>query len=280
MKAEIEQIYKQLKNTDFNQYHQKIGAELKKEKPFTVEMPKGSNIYYCHTWEHEPETIEKAKSDYRKILEVRFSMYNLKKPAYLKLFEMPGNLDYQIETQLDMISDIIQRVYMKPFASVQMGYFLSPEQYVTLGEIWAYCDLFIEFYEMLQSYQAGNYQTGFTTKPELNLQKIFAELSAAGYIESDFSGFLAVFSPLPVLFHRVRWIKQNQRGKNTAKKALIDMLRLMGVPDDQITDKKRLEACFADADGQPLIFTGSNFYNNNDYRHHSEYYPELQKIIG
>lgn len=229
------------------------------------------------------QSFDKSNPQYQHVLTVRKQTFWIQKMLTIETLKRPCNIGVILKHSVQAYSVYIQSErcpnrYL--FTDLLMGYVPAPDCYIEFGRLWGYCDLFVDSYEIFQKYRAGNYQTGFTIKPKLNLQKIFAELSAAGYIESDFSGFLAVFSPLPVLFHRVRWIKQNQRGKNTAKKALIDMLRLMGVPADQITDKKRLEACFADDDGQPLIFTGSNFYNNNDYRHHSEYYPELQKIIG
>ena len=281
MKTEIEQFHKLLKGINFNRYHQSIADELQKEKPFRVKMPAGSNIYYCHTWELEPETIEKARSEYQTISEVRHSTYNLKKAAYLKTFERPGSIEFLIESELETIADILQNLYKKLFYSVQLGYFVNPDQYHALGELWAYCDLYTEFYEMLQAYQAGNFQTGFTIDKNLNLRNIFHELQIEDFIHGDYRNFQAAFTPLPlpVTFVRVRWIKQNQKNKYTAKKALIDLLRLMKVPDDQIENRNKIAACFADAEGQPLQFTGSNFSNNKDFRQHSDFYHILQKMI-
>jgi hypothetical protein len=279
MKAE-DQLYILLKGTDFSVFYQKIGSELNKAKPFRVTMPEG--FAYVHTWELQPGMIEKARTNYPMIEPARKYTYESQKAGYLQTLERQGNFVFLMNSALSMLSAIIQTTECENrqlLTGILSGYYPNPDCYIEFGRLWAFCDLFIEFFEILQTYQAGNYQTGFNAKDDLNLLKIFDELSASGYIESDFNSFSAIFSPLPVPIVRVRWVKKNQKNRATAKKALIDMLRLMGVPADQIENPKKLAACFADDDGQPLIFTGSNYYNNNDYRQHSEYYPELHKII-
>jgi hypothetical protein len=301
MKAEAE-LFELIKETKFEDYFKRVIKNTFAPFLFTYGLPADADLadidkYHSGLKIDADQIAEIEKSaklgfivkvfkpvnliaEYQKVLHRRAETFDFYHGYYSGRILHSSNINFMLSKVVHELNQNLQSP-----ATLLENIFAGDTQEVDLiklAEVWAFCDLYTEFYEMLQSYQAGNFQTGFSIDKNLNLRNIFDQLSSGGFIQCDYSNFQAAFSPspLPVTFVRVRWIKQNLRGKNTAKKALIDMLRLMGVPADQITDKKRLEACFADADGQPLIFTGSNFYNNNDYRHHSEYYPELQKIIG
>jgi hypothetical protein len=280
-----DQLYILLKGTDFSVFYQKIGSELNKAKPFTVTMPEG--FAYVHTWELQPGMIEKARTNYPMIEPARKYTYESQKAGYLQTLERPGNFVHLITESLNTLSMIIQTIECENrqlLNKTLQGYYPHPDCFQDFGRLWAFCDLFIEFFEIQQAYQAGNTITGFSIGIDRSkLPTIFDDLKGCGYIAkiSDYRNFEAILTPLPLpIVTRVRWVKKNKRNRDTAKKALTDMLKLMGVPADQITDKKRLKACFAGDDGQPLTYTSSNFYNSKEYfRHHSEYYPELQKII-
>jgi len=129
-------------------------------------------------------------------------------------------------------------------------------------------------------------QTGFqTTLHPDKMKPLFTRLIETGYIarNTDSKNFTTCFDglPLPDNFARVQWIKRPKRGKNTpAKKALTDLLILMGTPKEQYRDISKLETFFADYTGNPLIFTQSNFDNSKDNYKPSEYFPELKKIIN
>ena len=129
-------------------------------------------------------------------------------------------------------------------------------------------------------------QTGFkTTLPPDKLKPLFTRLIETGYIApgTDFKSFTACFNglPLPDNFASVQWIKRPKRGKNApAKKALTDLLFLMGTPKEQTRDNSKLKTFFVDYTGNPLIFTQSNFDNSKDFKDNSEYFPELQNIIN
>jgi hypothetical protein len=258
MKAEdvkpITEIYSRIKGTDFQRYYQ---------------------------------SFDKSNPQYQHILPVQKQTYEVQKALSMQTLQRPGNIGVMLKNQVQFYSVHIQSERCPNryiFADLMMGYEPAPDCYIEFGRLWAFCDLFIEFYEIQQAYQAGNTITGFSIGIDRSkLPAIFDDLKGCGYIakNSDYRNFETIFTPLPLpIVTRVRWVKKNKRNRDTAKKALIDMLRLMGVPADQITDKKRLKACFDDDDGQPLTYTSSNFYNSKEYfRHHSEYYPELQKII-
>lgn len=100
--------------------------------------------------------------------------------------------------------------------------------------------------------------------------------------ETTFEQLQAVFSGLPLLgnLKPIKWIKRPKKNKNTtAKKALSDLLLLIGIPKEQAQDIDKLKVCFTGFDGKPLIFTQSNFHNSKDNNKYSEYYPELKTII-
>ncbi len=129
-------------------------------------------------------------------------------------------------------------------------------------------------------------QTGFqTTLQTEKIKPLFTRLIEKGYIAPDTNlrNFTACFDglPLPDSFARVQWIKRPTKNKKTpAKKALTDLLILMGTPKEQYRDISKLKTFFADYTGNPLIFTQSNFDNSKDFKDNSEYFPELQKIIN
>ena len=128
--------------------------------------------------------------------------------------------------------------------------------------------------------------TGFqTTLHPDKFTPLLTMLIETGYIApgTDFKSFTACFNglPLPDNFAPVQWIKRPKRGKNTpAKKALTDLLTLMGTPKEQTRDNLKLKTFFVDYTGNPLIFTQSNFDNSKDFKDNSEYFPELQNIIN
>jgi hypothetical protein len=123
-----------------------------------------------------------------------------------------------------------------------------------------------------------SFKSGLSDK---KFEKLHTKLVSAGYIasETDFNVFCRVFSGEPINnIMPVQWIKKATRNKQPAKKALIELLILLDVPKSEYEDKKRLELCFIDSSNKPLIFTGSNFYNNKDNKN-SEFYSEIQTIV-
>jgi hypothetical protein len=127
--------------------------------------------------------------------------------------------------------------------------------------------------ENLQSFKSG--------LSDKKLEKLHTKLISGGYIatETDFKAFCRVFSAEPINnIVPVKWIKKASKNKLTLKKALIELLYLLNIPKSEVEDKTRLRYCFADGDNQPLIFTGSNYYNNKGIKN-SEFYSEIQTIV-
>jgi hypothetical protein len=128
--------------------------------------------------------------------------------------------------------------------------------------------------ENLQSFKSG--------LSDKKLEKLHTKLISAGYIatETDLEAFTKVFSAEPInnIIVPVKWIKKASKNKLTLKKALIELLCLLNIPKSEVEDKTRLRYCFADGDNQPLIFTGSNYYNNKGIKN-SEFYSEIQTIV-
>lgn len=129
-------------------------------------------------------------------------------------------------------------------------------------------------------------EKGFeTTLSTGKMEPLRLKLIEKGYIAQDTNlrNFAAVFSgePLPDSFDRIKWIKHPSRDKNTpAKKALQDLLILMGTPREECRDISKIEKCFADPDGKPLKYFQSNFDNSKDNDKPSEFYSELTAIIN
>lgn len=298
----MKNLYELIKETKFEDYFKR--AIKDKFAPFLIlsGLPPDADLIeidkYYSKLKIEPEYITEIEkrskpgfqievfkpvnlqNEYQKILDKKSEIHEFTRRWYFVNLQRSSNVKFMLT---ELLSDLDQRLH-EPAALLKnlfVGNILN-DDLMKLAELWAYCDLFTEFYEMLQAYQAGNFQTGFSTGKNLNLRNIFDELSSGGFIQSDYSNFQAAFTPLPlpVTFVRVRWIKQNHRGRNIAKKALIDLLHLMGVPADQIEDKNKIAGCFADAEGQPLQFSASNYFNNKDFHQHSEFYRALQKIIA
>lgn len=112
------------------------------------------------------------------------------------------------------------------------------------------------------------------------LKQLYSELHGK-YIASDTSldRFTAIFRARPInTIVPVKWIKKATRNKTTCKKALLELLHLINIPNSEIEDKEKLKLCFADGDNKPLNYTGSNFYNNKDNKN-SEFFLELQGIV-
>ena len=123
-----------------------------------------------------------------------------------------------------------------------------------------------------------SFKSGLSDK---KLEKLHTKLISAGYIasEPDIKAFCSVFSSEPLnSIVPVKWIKKATRNKQTSKKALTELLYLLNIPKSEVEDKTKLRHCFTDGDNKPLIFTGSNFYNNKDNKN-SEFYSEIQTIV-
>ena len=82
-----------------------------------------------------------------------------------------------------------------------------------------------------------------------------------------------------------KWIKTNSttRGKNPNKKALIDLLCLLGYDDDVITDIKLLNDCFTFSNNKPIKANNlTDLTDKNGKLKHpiiSEYHTELETIV-
>ena len=88
--------------------------------------------------------------------------------------------------------------------------------------------------------------------------------------------FLSIFNPNKPIEEPIKWIKQTTRAKiQTNKKALLELLELIGVSFSERKDKKKLSACFCDKSHNPIIYNGGN-YQNLDIR--SEYFSLLSKL--
>lgn len=127
--------------------------------------------------------------------------------------------------------------------------------------------------ENLQSFKSG--------LSDKKLEKLHTKLISGGYIatETDLEAFTRVFSAEPINnIIPVKWLKKATRNKQPAKKSLIELLILLNVPKSEYEDKTILKMCFTDGSNKPLIFTGSNFYNNKDIKT-SEFYSEIQTIV-
>lgn len=127
-----------------------------------------------------------------------------------------------------------------------------------------------------------SFKSGLSDK---KLKKLHTKLISGGYIasetdsETDFKAFCRVFSAEPINnIIPVKWSKKATRNKLISKKALTELLYLLNIPKSEVEDKTRLRHCFTDGDNKPLIFTGSNFYNNKDNKN-SEFFTEIQTIV-
>lgn len=116
-------------------------------------------------------------------------------------------------------------------------------------------------------------------------EKLYNELKAKSYIcpTTKLSYFCYVFgnSPIPdedKPFIPIKWIKTNSTTNGTAlnKRALLDLLELLGVPNKQIRDKKLLNSLFTNHSGK---FTTANYVNTTK-NYHSEHHDELKSIVS
>lgn len=81
-------------------------------------------------------------------------------------------------------------------------------------------------------------------------------------------------------FNPLKWIKTVETTKNVNinKRSLLDLLELMAVPFDEITNKNLLNRLFAKDDGNTIKFTSSN-YTDTQNNFNSEYHKQLKTIV-
>jgi len=115
------------------------------------------------------------------------------------------------------------------------------------------------------------------------IDKLFELLIDNGYISgaNDKNSFKWAFGDIdePEKFTLIRWIKPNSRtkGKSLNKLSLLNLLRILKVPESQILNRPFLNSIFAKPDGKSIKFTSSN-YPSKGYT--SEYNQQLTEIVS
>jgi len=263
----IEKVYQLLTGTDFQRF---------------VELVKTQDLKFWFG-----DRVNPTDLDFTQIEATRKEFIEGHKRMYQFNISQAPNPKYLLYQELIRICDTILGRNLQALTSVLKGE--TPFLNLSLiGELWGRSEVFFEWRNIFNSLNSGlqiSKQTGFkTTLHPDKLKPLFTRLIEKGYIApgTDFNNFAACFNglPLPDTFAPVQWIKRNKKNKLPAKKTLMDLLTLMGTPKEQTRDNSKLKTFFVDYTGNPLIFTGSNFDNNNDNNDHSEYFPELQNIIN
>lgn len=141
-----------------------------------------------------------------------------------------------------------------------------------------YKDELLRKVEFKQKFKSKDQITGFECNLQIDFKKVHQILTDNGYIEAEQSNFEAAFNPTPIpsIFKPVIWIKKSTRNKELNKKSLIDLLKIVGVKDIDIS---KINILFAKPDGNSIDMKSSNIFNNrgNDK---SEYYFHLEKILS
>lgn len=116
----------------------------------------------------------------------------------------------------------------------------------------------------------------------INLCLLFEELIKGEFIslDTDKDSFIWAFgnAQKPDNFKPIKWIKYNSRTKQTNlnKKALLDLLMVIGLNFSQIRNKPLLKDLFSDNKGNPLVYKAANYTGKLE----SEYHKELIDIAN
>ncbi|WP_307756619.1 hypothetical protein [uncultured Alistipes sp.] len=119
---------------------------------------------------------------------------------------------------------------------------------------------------------------------EAQLAALCDALIRAGFIAADTKteNFVWVFSGGPRAddWERVKWIKRSSpkglKEKQYNKKSLLELLRLLGVSEGELRNRKLICVLFSNPDGSPLNYTPSNY---QDLEKHSVCYGKLEEIV-